>query len=198
MLSENPEFVFEMLQAHPKFKAMMDRNPQFRHALSDPSTLRDLLRTQSDPRAMQETMRGHDRALAQIENIPGGFQQLQQIYETDLKDVIEGFDSLEFDGGEGGRDRGVKKYETGTERNTQPMPNPWRRPQPTGPNILARPMINEQADLTMYERRYSAQLQTMREMGFTDARTNIRALLATGGNVGSAIEFILNSQGHFQ
>ena len=32
-------------------------------------------------------------------------------------------------------------------------------------------------------------------MGFTNATQNIRALLATGGNVHSAIEYILNGGG---
>jgi ubiquilin len=37
--------------------------------------------------------------------------------------------------------------------------------------------------------------QQLQDMGFTDASGNVRALLATGGNVHSAIEYILNGGG---
>ena len=37
--------------------------------------------------------------------------------------------------------------------------------------------------------------QQLQDMGFTNASQNVRALLATGGNVHSAIEYILNGGG---
>ena len=37
--------------------------------------------------------------------------------------------------------------------------------------------------------------QQLQDMGFTNASQNVRALLATGGNVHSAIEYILGGGG---
>lgn len=37
--------------------------------------------------------------------------------------------------------------------------------------------------------------QQLQDMGFTNAAQNVRALLATGGNVHSAIEYILSGGG---
>jgi len=45
------------------------------------------------------------------------------------------------------------------------------------------------------EERFQTQLQQLSDMGFTNARQNIRALLATGGNVNGAIEYILGGGG---
>jgi len=45
------------------------------------------------------------------------------------------------------------------------------------------------------EERYETQLRQLQEMGFTNASQNIRALQATGGNVHSAIEYILGGGG---
>ncbi|KAG1742677.1 uncharacterized protein EDB91DRAFT_1127442 [Suillus paluster] len=45
------------------------------------------------------------------------------------------------------------------------------------------------------EERFQVQLQQLQDMGFTNAAQNIRALLATGGNVHSAIEYILTGGG---
>ncbi|KAJ1978510.1 hypothetical protein H4R34_003180 [Dimargaris verticillata] len=43
------------------------------------------------------------------------------------------------------------------------------------------------------EHRYQVQLQQLNEMGFYDASKNIRALLATNGNVDAAIEYLLSN-----
>ncbi|KAI0328438.1 hypothetical protein GY45DRAFT_1326297 [Cubamyces sp. BRFM 1775] len=51
------------------------------------------------------------------------------------------------------------------------------------------------ADTRPPEERFQVQLQQLQDMGFTNASQNIRALLATGGNVHSAIEYILNGGG---
>ncbi|CAG8486016.1 8115_t:CDS:2 [Diversispora eburnea] len=42
------------------------------------------------------------------------------------------------------------------------------------------------------ETRFRVQLQTLEEMGFVDQAANIRALLASGGDVNSAIEILLS------
>ena len=46
-------------------------------------------------------------------------------------------------------------------------------------------------ELARLQQLYSAQLQTLAEMGFFDAEANLRALVATGGNVQAAIERLL-------
>ncbi|KAI8980627.1 hypothetical protein BD414DRAFT_492803 [Trametes punicea] len=51
------------------------------------------------------------------------------------------------------------------------------------------------ADTRPPEERFQVQLQQLQDMGFTNASQNIRALLATGGNVQSAIEYILDGGG---
>ncbi|KAJ7035003.1 hypothetical protein C8F04DRAFT_1259362 [Mycena alexandri] len=51
------------------------------------------------------------------------------------------------------------------------------------------------ADARPAEERFQVQLQQLQDMGFTNASQNVRALLATGGNVHSAIEYILGGGG---
>lgn len=51
------------------------------------------------------------------------------------------------------------------------------------------------ADTRPPEERYQVQLQQLQDMGFINAAQNVRALLATNGNVHSAIEYILGGGG---
>ncbi|KAI5119312.1 hypothetical protein M0805_004556 [Coniferiporia weirii] len=51
------------------------------------------------------------------------------------------------------------------------------------------------ADTRSPEERFSVQLGQLQDMGFTNAAQNVRALLATGGNVHAAIEYILGGGG---
>ncbi|KAG9222115.1 hypothetical protein CCMSSC00406_0009566 [Pleurotus cornucopiae] len=51
------------------------------------------------------------------------------------------------------------------------------------------------ADARPPEERFQVQLQQLQDMGFLNASQNVRALLATGGNVHSAIEYILGGGG---
>lgn len=51
------------------------------------------------------------------------------------------------------------------------------------------------ADARAPEERFQVQLQQLQDMGFTNAAQNVRALLATAGNVHSAIEYILGGGG---
>jgi len=51
------------------------------------------------------------------------------------------------------------------------------------------------ADSRPPEERFQVQLQQLQDMGFSNASQNVRALLATAGNVHSAIEYILGGGG---
>ncbi|KAG6831042.1 hypothetical protein H0H87_006350 [Tephrocybe sp. NHM501043] len=77
--------------------------------------------------------------------------------------------------------------------------NPWQMPDPAlmqqffgnmGGAAPAQP-----ADTRSPEERFQVQLGQLNEMGFWDAQQNIRALLATGGNVHAAIEYMLSGAG---
>ncbi|KAF8652549.1 hypothetical protein AX16_004361 [Volvariella volvacea WC 439] len=57
------------------------------------------------------------------------------------------------------------------------------------------PVAPTPSDTRPPEERFQVQLQQLQDMGFTNASQNVRALLATGGNVHSAIEYILNGGG---
>ncbi|KAI5998291.1 hypothetical protein EDD15DRAFT_314999 [Pisolithus albus] len=59
-----------------------------------------------------------------------------------------------------------------------------------GAGIPSTPM-----DTRPPEERFQTQLQQLQEMGFTNASQNVRALLATGGNVQAAIEYIFSGGG---
>ncbi|KIK78908.1 hypothetical protein PAXRUDRAFT_771440 [Paxillus rubicundulus Ve08.2h10] len=112
----------------------------------------------------------------------------------------------------------------GQQQSQQPPPNPFAGffPPPqtgtTGTGALPNPfdpaMIRQMqaafggfgggfgappaaapAVTTSPEERFQVQLQQLQDMGFTNAAQNVRALLATAGNVHSAIEYILSGGG---
>ena len=69
-----------------------------------------------------------------------------------------------------------------------PVNNPMSTPPPSTP-IVPSPQS------TNLQQLYSAQLQTMKDMGFINEDANIRALQASGGDVNVAIERLLNMLG---
>ncbi|KAI6106705.1 hypothetical protein EV401DRAFT_2121246 [Pisolithus croceorrhizus] len=64
-----------------------------------------------------------------------------------------------------------------------------------GGSSLGAGIPSTPADTRPPEERFQAQLQQLQEMGFTNASQNVRALLATGGNVQAAIEYIFSGGG---
>lgn len=214
LIANNPEMFIEMMEANPRTKALLQKNPQMRHAMRDPKLMQEMMEMAMNPKAMQETMRGHDRALANIENLPGGFQALQQFMGDDMG--LLGGESEELN-------LRQKDYETRRERRTDAMPNPWASQsrqsngQPDFPFVPAGsndhgssrifppwmlPSSTATAasttgspigefDTTTYEDRFKDQLAALNDMGFNDLRANICALIATGGNVNAAIDRLL-------
>jgi ubiquilin len=78
----NPELLRSIIQSNPQMREILERNPDIAHALNDPAILRQTMEVMRNPGLMQEMMRNTDRAMANLENLPGGFDALRRMYQT--------------------------------------------------------------------------------------------------------------------
>lgn len=118
-----------MILNNPQMQKLIEKNPELGHALSDPSTLKSMLNAATNPRAYNEMLRGHDRAMSNLENIPEGFSHLKRIYST-LQEPM--YDALSAKGsGVVGVKGTVNMSQDAVKRTTsEPVPNPWAPPPP--------------------------------------------------------------------
>lgn len=125
-LMGSPDFLRTMMESNPQMRAVMESNPELRQALEDPEFMRRSMQMMRDPSAMQNMMRGQDLAMANIENMPGGFNALRRMYE-DVQEPM--MDAL---GGSASTTTGNGSGDTGHSRAAgaanQAMPNPWGAP----------------------------------------------------------------------
>lgn len=130
-LMTNPDIIRDLMMSNPQMQDLMERNPEIQHMLNNPSLLRETMELARNPAALQELMRHHDRALTNLENIPGGFSALQRLYrdveEPMMNAARDSFGRNPFSGLFGnnaapGTD--TTNRQAGTE-NTEPLPNPW-------------------------------------------------------------------------
>ncbi|CAG2221243.1 DSK2 [Mytilus edulis] len=101
------------------------RNPEITHMLNNPELMRQTMELARNPAMMQELMRSQDRAMSNLESLPGGFNALQRMYrdiqEPMLNAAQEGMGQNPFSALMGG---GTESEQQGRE-NTDPLPNPW-------------------------------------------------------------------------
>merc|ERR1711936_1195992 len=70
-LMSNPEILRSLIQSNPQMRQLMDRNPEINHMLNNPDVLRQTMEIARNPAMMQELMRNQDRAMSNLESIPG-------------------------------------------------------------------------------------------------------------------------------
>lgn len=109
-----------LLRSSPHFQSLLDSSPHLRTALQNPALMDDLLAMMTDPRRYQEAMRSSDRAMAQMEMMPQGFQMLRQMHEQ-----MERSEGVLGGIGGGGRVEGEVK-EPKKRLQSKPLPNPWQ------------------------------------------------------------------------
>ena len=76
----NPEMIRSVVSSNPQIQSLMERNPELSHALNNPDVMRQAMQVMRNPNMMQEMMRNYDRALSNLESLPGGFNALQRFY----------------------------------------------------------------------------------------------------------------------
>ncbi|CAG8460045.1 11247_t:CDS:10 [Funneliformis mosseae] len=119
-LLSNPEIVRSMVMQNPTMRQMIERNPEIGHIIT-----MDMAR---NPELMREMMRNNDRALANLETIPGGFNHLRRMYHT-LQEPLESAGRHNDQSSEAANRRLAEmlNVESPPEGriNVTPLPNPW-------------------------------------------------------------------------
>lgn len=124
---------------------LMERNPEVNHLLSNPDVLRESLEMVRNPAALSEVMRNYDRALNNMESMPGGYNVLRRMYtefqEPLLSAFQEQFNTNRFGSSQGNSEGTNPSNETNSSggnadgeseqqrtENRDPLPNPWASP----------------------------------------------------------------------
>ncbi|XP_066577296.1 ubiquilin-4 [Amia ocellicauda] len=134
-MMSNPDLMRQMIVANPQMQQLMERNPEISHMLNNPELMRQTMELARNPAMMQEMMRNQDRALSNLESIPGGYNALRRMY-TDIQEPMfsaarEQFGNNPFSALSGNTDSsGVQPSRM---ENREPLPNPWGPPNTAAP-----------------------------------------------------------------
>ncbi|KAL3289780.1 hypothetical protein HHI36_023175 [Cryptolaemus montrouzieri] len=150
-LMNDPENMRSLITSNPQMQELMERNPEISHMMNNPELLRQTMELARNPSMLQELMRSHDRAISNLESIPGGYSALQRMYrdiqEPMLNATAEQFSRNPFSGLVDGNATGANPQQ-GSE-NREPLPNPWGgrspgTPSPTTPRpgVLNTPQMS--------------------------------------------------------
>lgn len=128
-IMSNPDFMEAMIANNPQMQAVMQQNPEIRHALRDPDTIRHAMQMIRDPQAMQEALQNQDRAIANISNMPGGFNALSRMYNQVQAPMEDAMTMRDPD-----LETSISEVDTSTGPNSSAMPNPFaENNQPANP-----------------------------------------------------------------
>ncbi|XP_040854787.1 ubiquilin-4 isoform X2 [Ochotona curzoniae] len=132
-MMSNPDLMRHMIMANPQMQQLMERNPEISHMLNNPELMRQTMELARNPAMMQEMMRNQDRALSNLESIPGGYNALRRMY-TDIQEPMfsaarEQFGNNPFSSLTGNSESSSSQP-LRTE-NREPLPNPWSPSPPT-------------------------------------------------------------------
>ncbi|KAF9214500.1 hypothetical protein BGZ59_003602 [Podila verticillata] len=137
----NPEVVRRMMMSNPQTREVMENNPEVAQMLNDPSFLRQSLDMARNPKLMKQALRNNDRALSNLEMIPGGFNHLRRMYRS-VQEPMEASRSAPQPSTDDLNERFAAQLNADTRPNagalnTTALPNPWApRPQAARANSL--------------------------------------------------------------
>ncbi|NXD18196.1 UBQL1 protein, partial [Nothocercus nigrocapillus] len=121
----------DFIMSIPQVQQLVEQNPEISHILTNPHFIREILEACNSPAMMQEMIRNHDRALNNLESIPGGYSALEQLYREIEETMLDaGQTQLEnnpFASPDSNPSLNGTRLPACTE-NRRPLPNPWAPP----------------------------------------------------------------------
>ncbi|KAF9326597.1 Ubiquilin-4 [Linnemannia elongata] len=131
-MMSNPEMLRRVMMSNPQTREVMENNPEVAQMLNDPAFLRQSLDMARNPKLMKQALRNNDRALSNMEMIPGGFNHLRRMYHN-VQEPMEASRSAPQPSTDDLNERFAARLNAdtrpnaGTLNNTA-LPNPWAPP----------------------------------------------------------------------
>jgi len=186
-LLSNPASLRALLHMNPQLQAVMASNPDVAALLNSDSMMRNIADSILNPDA-----RSHDRALANIESLPGGSAALARAWQQVAEPMLDGM----------APPVAASDESSAPIDENAPFPNAWQ--PPAAPAVLAPPSLlaahpfaalfqqqTLQTQRARAEQEYSAQLALLADMGFdasaSEHARNLDALIAERGDVDAAV-----------
>ncbi|KAF9099668.1 Ubiquilin-4 [Mortierella sp. GBA35] len=131
-MMSNPEMLRRVMMANPQTREVMENNPEVAQMLNDPAFLRQSLDMARNPKLMKQALRNNDRALSNMEMIPGGFNHLRRMYHN-VQEPMEASRSAPQPSTDALNERFAARLNADTRPNagtlnTTALPNPWAPP----------------------------------------------------------------------
>ncbi|XP_055604652.1 ubiquilin-1 [Uranotaenia lowii] len=144
-MMNNPDTMRQIITSNPQMQDLMQRNPEISHMLNNPELLRQTMELARNPSMLQELMRSHDRAMSNLESVPGGYSALQRIYRDIQEPMLNATSRNPYSGTS---DSGTTENPQQGSENREPLPNPWggasgnaRSSDNPPPNVLNTPSM---------------------------------------------------------
>ncbi|XP_055356324.1 ubiquilin-1-like [Paramacrobiotus metropolitanus] len=118
----NPDMIRNVVSSNPQIQNLVERHPELGHALNNPDVIRQAMQVMRNPAMMQEMMRNYDRALSNLESLPGGFNALQRFY-NDYQEPM--YNAMNNQNPFATLRNEPPNTEAPRAENTEPLPNPW-------------------------------------------------------------------------
>uniref|UniRef100_T1JDD4 Ubiquilin-4 n=1 Tax=Strigamia maritima TaxID=126957 RepID=T1JDD4_STRMM len=126
-LINNPEYMRQLILSNPQMQQLMERNPEVTHMLNNPELLRQTMELARNPTMLQELMRAQDRAISNLESLPGGYNALRRMY-TDIQEPMLNAAQEQLGGNPFAALVNNEVINIADQRGTEnrePLPNPW-------------------------------------------------------------------------
>eukprot|EP01084_Bolivina_argentea_P100627 180609_1 len=201
----NPDILQSIFNSSPQMQKLLEKNPELRHAMKDPAFMKQMMRAATDPKYRQELMQNQDRTLRNIESMPGGFNALSRMYnqvQNPMESALDDMHQQRF----GKQHTKISEVDKSNGPTVQPLGNPWAPQQNNNNNgngngmlnmgnmgNMMRMMMNNNNNNGNARQMYANQLSALRNMGFNDEQRNIEALIAAGGDINRAIQYLTNN-----
>merc|ERR1719174_2026026 len=80
-LMNNPEMLRNMVRMNPRMNQLMEQRPEIARMMDDPEVMQQSMRMMQNPELMREMIRNQDRAMGNLNVMPGGHQALMRAHE---------------------------------------------------------------------------------------------------------------------
>lgn len=126
-MMSDPQMLRSMMSMNPQMTQLMEQRPEIARLLEDPEVLQQSMQMMRNPSLMREMQRNSDRAIGQLDVMPGGHNALVRAHE----DVVDPLMSALSGSGQGtATDVDMAAYAQQAEGlpNSAALPNPWGAP----------------------------------------------------------------------